>query len=141
MSTTVSSAEEYQALLEMSDRLPSGAAARIEAPEQVWFDVIARFPDLRYDVAHNKTVPISILRHLARDPDTRVRGKVAARRKTPPDVLAELACDPDEGVRARVAYNAKTPISVLEMLVNDPWEGASKRARERIASQIKEADS
>jgi hypothetical protein len=135
MSTTVNSADDYRFLVQGDTSLSAREIAKIEASESVWFEVIARFPYLRVAVANNKTVPASILRHLARDSDEQVRSMIAMRRKTPPDVLAELAHDPGEGVRRIVAYNAATPDSVLETLSNDPWAGVYEQARHRLRSR------
>lgn len=94
-------------------------ATHDSAPESVWLEVIRDHPDLKEWVVHNKTVPVSLLRTLARDPDPRVRCSVAAKRKCPPDLLEELARDPDETVRVRVAWNGKTPSHVLRWLRDD----------------------
>jgi hypothetical protein len=43
----------------------------------VWLGVIRDYPDMRFWVAQNKTVPVSILGVLAADDDQRVRSMVA----------------------------------------------------------------
>ncbi len=50
-----------------------GRAAEDEASEGVWRDVVDRFPDMRFWVAQNKTVPVSVLEELRNDQDAWVR--------------------------------------------------------------------
>lgn len=57
-----------------------GRAARDEAEEATWREVIARFPEMRFWVAQNKTVPLSILEILRQDDDERVVRMVRAKR-------------------------------------------------------------
>ncbi len=48
-------------------------AAHDEASVEVWFEVIRRWPDMRFRVAQNKTVTVSVLGILVDDPDKDVR--------------------------------------------------------------------
>ena len=132
----IQSAEEFVRLRTSDDPDEYTRAAREEATEAVWLDVIARFPEMRSWVAHNKTVPHSILRILSDDPDFIVRVSVAEKRKAEPDILDKLVHDPNEGVRARVACNAKAPLWVLEKLTHDPVRRIAETARERIAERM-----
>lgn len=91
-----------------------------EAPEDIWMDVVQNWPEYRFWVAHNKTVPLSVLRHLAHDADPKVRWKVATKRKCDQELFLLLAGDEDETVRARVALNPKTPVEVLRLMEADP---------------------
>jgi hypothetical protein len=83
-------------------------------------------------VAHNKTVPLEILRVLAADSDPSVRYAVAFKRKLDDAMFEALAADGDEEVRQRVAYNPKAPISVLERLAADASAFVSVVAAERL---------
>lgn len=112
----IASAQEFVELRTRNDE----RATHDEAPESVWLEVIQRYPDFKEWVAHNKSVPASVLDRLARDPDPRVRISVAMRRKCSSETLAQLAADPDETVRAMVARNKKAPPHVLETLRRDP---------------------
>lgn len=112
----IRSAQEFVELRTRND----ARATHDEAPEFVWLEVIRRYPDFKEWVVHNKSVPPSILRLLARDPDPRVRFSVAAKNKCSPEILELLATDTDESVRARVARNKKAPAHVLESLRDDP---------------------
>ena len=111
----IASAEEFAVLRAEDDP----RATHDPAPEEVWRAVIRQFPQLRGWVAHNKTVPVAILRVLAEDPDPRVRHAVAMKRKNSPEIFERLARDPDEKVRVQVARNAKAPPHVLQMLRAD----------------------
>ncbi|MFE0463386.1 hypothetical protein ACFW1A_29455 [Kitasatospora sp. NPDC058965] len=54
-----------------------------------------------WGLAGNRFTPRDIVARLARDPDPKVRQRVAARADLAPGLLAELARDPDPAVRAR----------------------------------------
>lgn len=115
----ITSAEEFVGLRNSDIPGEYLRAAEDEAPVEVWFDVISRFPEMREWVAHNKTVPIEILDVLARDEVVSVRAAVADKRKLSVELFELLAQDRDELVRQRVAYNKKAPIKVLEYLSAD----------------------
>lgn len=116
-----------------------------EAPLDVWFEVVANFPELREWVAQNKTVPLEILEALAQDPSANVRCVVAGRRKLTSALQSQLAKDTDSSVRARVAYNAKCKIDTLRVLANDPEpfvkEAAVKKLLERAGAASQETPS
>jgi hypothetical protein len=128
----ISSADEFRRLRLASDADDYRRAASDEASDEVWIDVIDRYPDLREWVAHNKTVPLTILRRLAADSDKRVRYVVASKRTLDLPLFEMLACDPDEGVRDRIACNAKTPLSVRLRLAADSVGFVAENARARI---------
>lgn len=52
-------------------------------------------------LAHNRHTPADAVARLARNPDPKVRERVASRADLDPSLLAELANDPDAGVRTR----------------------------------------
>lgn len=124
----ISSAQEFIELRECNDP----RAACDEAPETVWGDVLRLFPMFKEWVVRNKTVPVSILSHLAEDPDPRIRSEIATKRKCPTAVLERLARDPGESVRLRVAYNAKTPVSRLESLRRDASQQIVQVVEDRL---------
>ena len=113
------SAEEFVKLRLSSDSVQYNHASQEEASEQVWFEIIDKFPDLRAWVVHNKTVPISILDFLSNDLDPEIRAVVADKRKLTPELRYKLALDKDSSVRARIAYNAKCEYEILLLLAND----------------------
>jgi hypothetical protein len=128
----IESAEEFVALRTSERPTEYHRAAHEEAPEHVWRDVIARYPDFRRWVAHNKTVPVAILETLARDSDPTVRWAVAQKRKAPETLLEQLARDSDASVRHCVACNAKTPRHLREALAQDEEEFVREAARARL---------
>ena len=110
-------------------------AAHEEAPVEIWMQVVERFPEYRFWVAQNKTVPLQVLERLAHDTDTRVRSMVASKRKLSPDLQRLLSKDADASVRQRLAYNAKCAVDVLRLLSNDldpdVRDAASRKLKER----------
>lgn len=79
MLRVIESAEEFVRLRTSEDPDEYERAAYDGASEDTWRDVVARFPDMRFWVAQNKTVPLSILELLRHDPDERVRSMVRAK--------------------------------------------------------------
>ncbi len=128
----IESAEEFIRLRGSSDRVEYERAAHDQAPDGVWLDVIQRFPEYRFWVAHNKTVPISILQILAADSDERVRGMVASKRKLPSELVAFLAQDSSESVRAATARHRKASPEVLSALAHDSSPIVREIAMQRI---------
>lgn len=85
---------------------------------------LARSPDtyVRGDVVLNSKTPVSTLRKLALAPnqDLQIQMGLAHNANTPPDVLSELAGSDSEYTRSAVARNPSTPIDTLEALARDP---------------------
>jgi hypothetical protein len=129
---TISSAEEFVRLRSSEIREEYVSAAWAKASDQVWLEVIQKYPDYVRWVAHNKSISLEIVRVLALHPDDDVRSFIAAKRKSPTDVVWLLAQDKVDSVRARVAYNAKTPKEILEFLLNDPWEEIRTSVQRRL---------
>ncbi|MBO3750924.1 hypothetical protein J5X84_33030 [Streptosporangiaceae bacterium NEAU-GS5] len=96
-------------------------------------EVVKDYPDTRFGVALNKTVPIEVLRELARDKDSRVRSMVAPKNKATADILASLADDEDEGIHQQVAGHTNTPTEVVVPLLEDSWEEVRQMARWNLA--------
>jgi hypothetical protein len=86
-------------------------------------------------VIRNKTVPLSVLHHLAGHPDPRIRWEVATKRKLDVELFALLSQDDDETVRRRVALNRNAPKHLLERLANDDSDWVAEAARERLGSK------
>jgi hypothetical protein len=118
-SKLIESAEEFVRLRVSERQDEYSIAADAEAPMEVWFDIIARFPEMKEWVACNRTVPMEILEVLASDSDRKVRAAVADKRKLSSHLFDLLSKDADEVVRQRIAYNKKSPIEVIERLAID----------------------
>ena len=119
--------EAFVRLRTSQDPAEYGRAAHDEAPIEVWMAVIAGWPDMREWVAHNKTVPLEVLRVLAADPGCRVRRAVAVKRKLDRDLFERLAGDPDEGVLHALAHNAKVPADIRAVVAARLGELAGAR--------------
>ena len=124
----IRSAEQFVALRCSDERTDYEQAATEQATFEIWADIIARFPEMRTWVAHNKTVPLEILRILAKDADHVVRSSVADKRKLDRELFESLSRDPDETVRQRIAYNKKTPADIIERLTSDKSTFVSEAA-------------
>lgn len=129
---TIESAAEFVRLRESEVRAEYERAAHDDAPEEVWFQVLADRPDMRFWVAQNKTVPLSVLRVLATDGDDRVRSMVARKRKLDRGLFEVLAADRDDGVRCSVARNAKVPEDILATLAADEEAFVRAVAKEKL---------
>ena len=112
----INSAEEFVALRTSETPEEYLRAATEPAPIDVWLQIIARFPEMKTWVVHNKTVPIEILEILARDSDPSVRFWVATKNKLTPELFALLANDEDIGVRQRIACNKNLPAELRQNL-------------------------
>jgi hypothetical protein len=115
----IRSAEEFVALRTSTVRAEYERAATEEASVKTWTDVVLRFPEMRSWVAHNKAVPLEILKVLAKDTNLDVRAAVAEKRKLDRELFEILSRDPNDVVRQRIAYNKKTPVEIIERLVGD----------------------
>lgn len=136
----IETAEEFVRLRTSQEVSDYNRAAREPAALEVWLDVIARFPDMRQWVAHNKTIPMEILRHLADDPDRDVRLSVLAKRKVlsrsqvDRPLVEKFSRDPDVMIRVGVAFHRSTPRDIIERLAKeDPSSWVRGKALEALA--------
>ena len=134
---TITSVAEFIRLRESEDPAEYYRAAHEDAPLEVWEGVVHTRPDMRFWVAHNKTVPIAILTLLSEDPSSDVRGMVARKRKIPEALQLKLAADSDDSVRHSLAFNAKATEKVLSILAEDSEEYVREAALSRMPSRAK----
>jgi hypothetical protein len=132
MRDMIHSADEFRRLRTSSKPEEQVRAASEEAPEGVWREVVEAHSEMRFWVAQNKTVPLSILRMLASDEDERVRSMVAMKRKLDSELFALLASDGDAAVRHTVACNRSAPRDVLTLLSRDVEQFVAQAATERL---------
>jgi len=132
MTTMITTAKEFIALNESDDPEEKYRATHDSASENVWLDVLDKYPDAAFWVIHNKTIPVSILRILAKSTDPHIRWAVASKRKLDRELFEELARDEDEDVRRQIAYNKKTPHDILINLAKDLNESVAEVARNRL---------
>ena len=131
-SIMINTAEEFYKLRTSSDQKEYSRAASDKASLQVWLEIIKIYPDMRFWVAQNKTVPVEILEILAKDKNPKVRWMVASKRKLPEKLQLLLAKDSEILVRKRLIYNKKTTIKTLRMLLEDPEEKIKEAAKGQI---------
>ena len=130
---TIATAKEFVALRASEDLTEQRRASHEEAEDGVWEEVIASYPDMRFWVAQNKTVPLEILRILAKDDDPRVRDMVARKRKLSAELLETLANDSSDSVRMAVVRHPRASEVLLRRLLEDPWAEVRKVALSRLA--------
>ena len=128
------SADEFVRLRTSDEPEEYRRAALEDASESVWLDVVEHYPDMKIWVTRNKTVPLTILRILADDPDVMVREAVASKRKLDRNLFVRLARDPEESVRLSIVRNAKVPQDLLVLLCEDAEPYVRQVARERLES-------
>ena len=129
---TIKSADEFLQLRTSDDPVEYRRAANSPATDEVWLDVIERFPEMREWVAHNKTISQEIIEKLSVDESARVRYTIAQKRKVPEHVLRRLAVDNDDGVRLAVARHPKAPHALLTEMLQDDWEEVRLVAKRRL---------
>lgn len=128
----IKSAEEFLRLRFSDSEEDQIRANSDSASEEVWLNVIEKYPEMKEYVARNQSVTANILNILANDGNRRVRWSVASNLKTSTETLRLLSKDFDEAVRQDVAINPNTPIELLKTLENDPWEGVVEVVKERL---------
>jgi len=113
-------------------RIKSVAAAR----QQVWWDVLERYPHLAVWVAGNRSASVEVLAHLAVHGDMQTRLAVASAAGLSEEAMLQLAHDHDDLVRMRVACNPQTSRNALGALVDDPCTVVRKHAQARLAHDL-----
>ncbi|MER5468533.1 hypothetical protein [Streptomyces sp. NPDC002685] len=81
----ITSAEEFIRLRKSENPAEYNRSAWATLPLPVWWDLVRNHPDMRFWAAHNRTVPSEILAELIKDPDWRVRDRVAGKGYCPPE--------------------------------------------------------
>ena len=132
MALQIASAEDFVRLRTSEDPDEYRVAANGIASDEVWLDVISRYPEMKEWVAHNKTVPLVILEKLLADADPGVRSVVATKRKLADAMFEKLASDPEVSVRLALSYNAKLPSRLIEQLKRDPESAVREALNSRV---------
>lgn len=91
---------------------------------------------MRFWVAQNKTVQLSILAVLATDNDRRVRLMVAMKNKLSPELFELLSRDGDAGIREQLARNKNCPRSTLQALSADPLPQVAAVAADHLRQKL-----
>jgi hypothetical protein len=124
----ITSAEEFVACRKSADIRQQVRTRSEDAPETVWLEILARYPDMRVEVASNLTVSEAVVRRLANDPEPTVRAAIARRQSLPGDIFESLARDPHWEVREAIALNPTTPPMVRTRLSADREPRVSRSA-------------
>lgn len=119
----IKSADEFYRLRMSTDIDECSRAAEETACDEVWLEVIERYPTMKIWVVNNKTVPVTILEILAKDSDVVVREWVARKRKLTRTLFELLSKDPEPSVRSCINSNPTVPVDILTHLTTDadPW--------------------
>ena len=129
----IKSAKEFVRLRNSTILEEYNRAAQEEAPDEVWLEIINKYPEMKKWVAHNKKIPLFILDILAKDKNRRVRSTVARKRKLSYELYDLLSKDSCESIRLAIAANPKVPKEILESMLTDEWEDVVETVKERLA--------
>jgi hypothetical protein len=128
----IRSAAEFVSLRSSDDLADQARATHDAADDAVWLSIIGAHPEMRTWVAHNKTVPMTIIKLLIEDSDPATRSWVARKRKLDRSMFVKLSADADEGVRFALANNTKLPPDLLRKLASDPVPLVADEATQRL---------
>jgi hypothetical protein len=126
---------EFIRLVESDSAADRRRSAWEEAAGGVWLALIEKHPEMRFWVAHNRTLPVDAMRILAADEDWRVRARIAMKASCPGDVLDLLSSDPHDAVASTVAGHPGTPTEALQRLSRHPWVQVREKALQQLAQR------
>ncbi|WP_153099845.1 hypothetical protein [Paraburkholderia hayleyella] len=127
----IHSAEEFKQYVE-SDNEDEFLKSREAASDDVWFDVLSKYPELSRQVAFNSSISVHVLERLSESRDSEVRWDVATKRRISRTTFERLAHDIDASIRHRIACNPKVPEDILVQLASDEDELVSEAAKKRL---------
>lgn len=128
----ITSAEEFKRYIE-SENEEENVKALDSASDEVWFDILLKYPNLSRDVVFNHTISIEVLERLSLSDDTNVRWNIAMKRRINRVIFERLARDKNISVRHRIACNPKVPADILLMLSTDNDPIVAEAAKKRIS--------
>lgn len=131
----INSAEEFIKLRSSEDMEEYQRAAWDDIATEICFEIIIKYPEMKFWVAHNKKVPLEVLEFLADDEDSRVRGMVASKNRISELIQHKLVYDADELVRQRLVFNKKVNLKTLEILSNDEVDEIRMKAQKRLRTR------
>jgi len=129
---SIHSAEEYKTFAESDDENEFSKTSGT-ASEEVWMDVLLKYPNLARHVVFNNSTSIRVLERAIEVGDVWTRFDVAMKRRISRDIFDKLSNDPDATVRARIALNPKVPADILDKLCRDEDPLVSNAANEKWA--------
>jgi hypothetical protein len=131
----IETVDEFIRLVKSDDPDERRRSAWEDALPQVWRSLVKGHPEMRFWVAHNRTVPEEMLRILAVDPEWRVRHRVASRRSCSSDILELLSNDTNDSIASLVAGHPNTPSLALRRLAQYPWDQVSTKAIRQLSER------
>lgn len=132
----IADAGAFRQLLDHRPMDPARIQAVRAVSSDVWWEVLARWPDAAVWVAANRSIAPDVVAHLATHPRIQVRVAIASNPDIGDDVLMLLAHDKSDLVRMRIACNARASREVLAALVADSCVVVSKHAEARLQHDI-----
>lgn len=127
----ISSADEFKHYSESKNEIENAKTNEV-ATEEVWLDVISRYPELSRLVVANGSISTDVLEKLSLSDDVDVRWHVAMKRRINRSTFERLATDKSVMVRHRVACNPKTPRDLLNLLATDEDDLIAEAAKKRL---------
>ncbi len=107
----IETVDEFIRLVESDDPAERRRAAWEGAGFGVWMTLVADHPEMRFWVAHNRTITSEVMQALVSDEDWRVRYRIATKNSCPSDILEILSHDSHDAVASAVAGHPNTPSS------------------------------
>ncbi|WP_350616344.1 hypothetical protein [Pseudomonas sp. HY7a-MNA-CIBAN-0227] len=128
----INSAEEFKRYIQSDNEIERAKAEDI-ASDEVWFEVLSKYPELARQIVANNTISVEVLDRLSLTEDATVRWDIAMKRRINRPTFERLAFDRDTKVRHRIACNPKVPKDILAKLVTDKDEMVSAAAKKRLS--------
>ncbi|WP_141685051.1 hypothetical protein [Burkholderia stabilis] len=127
----IKSADEFKVYAE-SENANEFAKVYEESTDEVWVEVLLKYPALSRLVAANNTNSMNVMNYLSRSGDWMTRCDVATKRRISREIFERLASDVHPGVRQAIACNPKVPEDILAGLVDDVDNLVAEAAKERL---------
>lgn len=132
---TIDTADAFAELL-FDETSTHAELVSVQAPANVWWDVLDRYPHCAAWVAANRQLPDDIAEHLAGHPDLQVRAALASGGGRSEPLMLQLAHDKSEMIRLRVVCNRTASRNVLTALAVDPCQVVAAHAQARLQHDI-----
>lgn len=127
----INSADDFKCYAESENEIEN-AKIHEAATEEVWLEVISKYPELSQLVVTNGSISSDVLERLSLCDDVDVRWGVAMKRRINRSTFERLAADKSVMVRHRIACNPKVPGDLLVLLARDEDEMIAEAARKRL---------
>ncbi len=108
----ISSADDFKCYAESKNKIEN-AKINEAATDEVWLEVVSKYPELSRLVVANGSISSDMLEKLSLSDDVDVRWDVAMKRRINRSTFERLATDKFVMVRHRIACNPKVPKNLL----------------------------